>query len=133
MRQELTLVCLLMVLVALALYGQETASDWTVLPPTNSVPTALSIEDQLAVSRMQVDGLKVVLRLKDEEIRMLRARVEYFESRDRLKGLDGEVLKHKDAIDLKEQALKRQYQVPTGYALTEDVQWKKGPPQGVTK
>lgn len=101
-------------------------------------PSPLPCEDRLVVSRMQIDGLKAILSLKDEELRLLRAlildrRVDAMESRERLRVLENEVMKRKAAIDIEEQHLKSKHKVPVGYVLTEEVQWKKGPVQGVTK
>jgi hypothetical protein len=89
-------------------------------------PAPVSCEDQQAICRMQIEGLKAALRLKDAEITMLRARLEMDHQAAAVK-------KHGVALDVKEQAMKGKYQVPIGYVLTEDAHWKKGPSQGVTK
>jgi len=94
-------------------------------------PEPVSVEDQLAISRMQLEGLKAALRYKDEEVKMLRARVEYFEARERMERQRTEAIKHKDAMDLKEQSLKGKYRTPLGYFLSEDLQWEKGPTTGI--
>lgn len=74
---------------------------------------------------MQLEALKVVLRLKDDEIKLLRARVEQLEAQERIRGLSAEAMKHKTAIDVKEQALKTKYKTPAGYKVSEDAQWEK--------
>lgn len=120
--------CALALVVVFAAYAQQVPLE----------PSPVSCDDQFVVSRLQIDGLKAVLSLKDEEIRLLRAlisdrRVEVMESRERLRIFESEMMKRKGAIDAEESRLKAKYKVPLGYVLSEDVQWKKGPAQGVTK
>ena len=90
------------------------------------IPPLVTVEDQLAVSRLQIEGLKAALKLKDAEIIMLRAQLEMEQ-----RGVQAK--KYGTVLDAKEQSLKGKYKVPVGYVLTEDVRWVKGQQQGVTK